>query len=94
MLDRVMGRLRNELVEHGRPEHFEQLKVFVLVQSEVLHAALACGTNTSEEALKVAIHRLRKQYRALFRQEIADTFADPTEVESELRFWRAGRRIG
>jgi DNA-directed RNA polymerase specialized sigma24 family protein len=35
---------------------------------------------------KVAIHRLRKRYRELFRQKIADTVADPAEVESELRF--------
>jgi len=34
----------------------------------------------------VAVHRLRKRYRELFRQEIADTGADPAEVESELRF--------
>jgi hypothetical protein len=31
-LDRVMERLRNEFVQHGRPEHFEQLKVFRLLQ--------------------------------------------------------------
>jgi RNA polymerase sigma-70 factor (ECF subfamily) len=34
----------------------------------------------------VAIHRLRKRYRELFREEIADTVADPGEVESELRY--------
>jgi hypothetical protein len=45
--------------------------------------------NTSEGALKVAIHRLRKRYRELFRQEIADTVADPAEVESELRYLAA-----
>jgi RNA polymerase sigma-70 factor (ECF subfamily) len=45
--------------------------------------------NTSEGALKVAIHRLRKGYRDLFRQEIADTAANPAEVESELRFLAA-----
>ena len=44
---------------------------------------------TSEGALKVAIHRLRKRYRDLFRQEIAETVADPTDVESELRFLAA-----
>jgi hypothetical protein len=32
---------------------------------------------------------LRKRYRELFRQEIADTVADPAEVESELRFLAA-----
>jgi len=86
LLDRVVERLRNEFVQHGRPEHFEQLKIFLLGQSDAPYAELAREMNTSEGALKVAIHRLRKRYRELFRQEIADTVADPAEVESELRY--------
>ncbi len=89
VLDRVVERLRDEFVQHGRPEHFERLKVFLLGQSDAPYAALALEMNTSEGALKVAIHRLRKRYRELFRQEIADTVADPAEVESELRFLAA-----
>jgi RNA polymerase sigma-70 factor (ECF subfamily) len=89
MLDRVVEKLREEFVQHGRPEHFERLKVFLLGQSETPYASLAREMNTSEGALKVAIHRLRKRYRELFRQEIADTVADPAEVESELRFLAA-----
>ena len=89
LLDRVVERLRNEFVHHGRPEHFERLKMFLLGQSDAPYAALAREMNTSEGALKVAIHRLRKRYRELFRQEIADTVADPTEVESELRYLAA-----
>jgi len=45
--------------------------------------------NTSVGALKVAIYGLRKRYRELFRQEIADIVADPAEVESELRYLAA-----
>jgi RNA polymerase sigma-70 factor (ECF subfamily) len=86
VLGRVVERLRSEFVQHGRPEHFERLKVFLLGQSDAPYAALAREMNISEGALKVAIHRLRKRYRELFRQEIADTVADPAEVESELRF--------
>ena len=89
VLDRVVERLRSEFVHHGRLEHFERLKVFLLGQSDAPYAALAREMNTSEGALKVAIHRLRKRYRELFRQEIADTVADPIEVESELRFLAA-----
>jgi RNA polymerase sigma factor (sigma-70 family) len=89
VLDRVVERLRTEFVQHGRQEHFERLKVFLLGQSDAPYAALALEMNTSEGALKVAIHRLRKRYRELFRQEIADTVADPAEVESELRFLAA-----
>src|SRR5579864_8288384 len=89
VLDRVVERLRSEFVQHGRPEHFERLKVFLLGQSEAPYAALAREMHTSEGALKVAIHRLRKRYRELFRQEIADTVVDPAEVESEIRYLAA-----
>lgn len=86
VLDRVVEKLRDEFVQHGRPEHFDRLKVFLLGKADAPYAALAREMNTSEGALKVAIHRLRKRYRDLFRQEIADTVADPAEVESELRY--------
>ena len=78
-----------EFVHHGRLDHFDRLKVFLLGQSDAPYAALAREMGTSEGALKVAIHRLRKRYRDLFRQEIADTVADPADVESELRFLAA-----
>jgi RNA polymerase sigma factor (sigma-70 family) len=89
VLDRVVERLRSEFVQHGRPEHFERLKVFLLEQSDTPYAALASEMKTSEGALKVAIHRLRKRYRELFRQEIEDLVADPADVESELRYLAA-----
>src|SRR5499427_6549679 len=85
VLDRVVEKLRDEFVQHGRPAHFERLKVFLLGQSDAPYAALAREMKTSEGALKVAVHRLRKRYRELFRQEIADTVADSADVESELR---------
>jgi RNA polymerase sigma-70 factor (ECF subfamily) len=86
VLDRAVERLRDEFVKHGRPEHFERLKVFLLSQSDAPYAAMAREMNTSEGALKVAIHRLRKRYREVFRQEIEDTVADRADVESELRY--------
>jgi RNA polymerase sigma factor (sigma-70 family) len=89
VLERVVERLRMEFVQHGRPEHFERLKLLLLGQSDAPYAELAREMNTSEGALKVAIHRLRKRYRELFRQEIADTVADPSDVESELRYLAA-----
>jgi RNA polymerase sigma-70 factor (ECF subfamily) len=89
VLDRVVERLRNEFVQHGRPEHFERLKVFLLGQSDAPYTLLAREMHTSEGALKVAIHRLRKRYRDLFRQEIAHTVADPAEAESEIRYLAA-----
>jgi RNA polymerase sigma factor (sigma-70 family) len=89
VLDRVVDRLRAEFVQHGRLDHFNRLKVFLLDQAETPYAALAREMGTSEGALKVAIHRLRKRYRDLFRREIAETVADANDVESELRYLAA-----
>jgi hypothetical protein len=44
------------------------------------------GSTREMNKSEVAIHRLRKRYPELFRQEIADTVADPAEVESELGY--------
>jgi RNA polymerase sigma factor (sigma-70 family) len=88
-LDRVIDKLRDEFVQHGRLDHFNRLKIFLLDQAETPYAALAREMGTSEGALKVAIHRLRKRYRDLFRQEIAETVSDPADVESELRYLAA-----
>src|ERR1700729_4226612 len=52
VIDRVVERLRDEFVQHGRPEHFERLKMFLLGKSEAPYAALAGEMNTSEGALK------------------------------------------
>ncbi len=40
----------------------------------------------SEGAVKVAVHRLRKRWGELLRAGVAETVADPAEVELELRY--------
>ncbi|MCC6362656.1 MAG: sigma-70 family RNA polymerase sigma factor [Bryobacterales bacterium] len=86
VLERAMNQLRREFEEDGRAEHFERLKGFLMGGAEGAYAALARELGTSEGALKVSIHRLRKRYRELFRMEIASTVADPADVEPEVRF--------
>jgi RNA polymerase sigma factor (sigma-70 family) len=89
LLDRVMGLLRSEFVEQGRLEQFNRMKPFLLGEPEAPYAAVAQQLNTSEGALKVAIHRFRKRYRELVRQEVAQTVADPADVASEIRYLAA-----
>jgi len=86
LLDRAVSCLRDEFTRHGSLGDFEKLKVFLLGQAEVPYAELAREMGASEGGLKVAIHRLRKRYRVLFQREIAETVADPAEVDSEIRF--------
>jgi RNA polymerase sigma-70 factor (ECF subfamily) len=42
-----------------------------------------------EGAIRVAVHRLRKRYRELLRDEIAQTLDDPAQVADELRSLQA-----
>jgi RNA polymerase sigma-70 factor (ECF subfamily) len=39
----------------------------------------------TEGAMKVAVHRLRRRYRELLKEEIAQTVADPADIDDELR---------
>jgi RNA polymerase sigma-70 factor (ECF subfamily) len=46
----------------------------------------------SEGAVKVAVHRLRRQFRDVVRDEIAQTVSSPEEIDDELRhLWSAVR---
>jgi DNA-directed RNA polymerase specialized sigma24 family protein len=84
LLDQVLTRLRTEMTQAGKLEQFELLK-FSLTGEQAVYADVARALQMTEAALKVAIHRLRQRYRALIRAEIAQTVADPTEVDDELR---------
>ena len=46
----------------------------------------------TEGAVRVAVHRLRRRYRELLRDEITHTLSDPAQVDEEMRavarrFW-------
>jgi RNA polymerase sigma-70 factor (ECF subfamily) len=43
----------------------------------------------TEGAVKVAVHRLRRRYRELLKEEIAHTVTSPEALEDELRELRA-----
>jgi len=49
------------------------------------YAHIAKEMGMTEGAVKVAAHRLRRRYRQLLREEIAQTMAGPEEIEAEIR---------
>jgi DNA-directed RNA polymerase specialized sigma24 family protein len=84
LLDRVLTRLRADFADAGKTDHFDALKD-ALIGDSAPYAKLAVRLRTTEGAVKVAVHRLRDQFRALLRAEIAETVTQPMEVEEELR---------
>ena len=67
-------------------ELFEALQPCLTGAEQTLaYAELATRLGTSESAVKMAIHRLRKRYGESLRAEIALTVNSPAEVEAEIR---------
>jgi RNA polymerase sigma-70 factor (ECF subfamily) len=72
--------------EHaGKPEHFAALKPWLDSGAELSQTDAARALGMTENAVKVAIHRLRARFRELIRAEVAATVNDPAEVADELR---------
>jgi RNA polymerase sigma factor (sigma-70 family) len=86
LLERVIGRLRAENDGEGKGPLFEGLKAFLMVgRGEIPYAQAAAGLGLTEGTARVAVHRLRRRYRELLREEIGQTLSDPAQVEEEMR---------
>lgn len=86
LLAEVMAQLRGEYQREGKTEIFEQLKSTLTGERRsVGYVEIASRLHSSEGAVKVAVHRLRRRYRELLRAEIAQTVASPEAVEEEIR---------
>jgi DNA-directed RNA polymerase specialized sigma24 family protein len=83
LLERSMERLR---AEAANPSHFDRLRVFLTGEAGVSYRQVADQLGMSEGALKVAVHRLRRRYGDLLREEIAETVASPEEIKEELNY--------
>jgi RNA polymerase sigma-70 factor (ECF subfamily) len=95
ILEQALARLRRELAAADKEKLFERLKG--ALEGEGLqesHARIADELGVSEQAVKVAVYRLRRRYQELLRDEIAQTVASPEEVEEELRDLFAAVRAG
>jgi RNA polymerase sigma-70 factor (ECF subfamily) len=86
LLEQVLDHLREEALAEENTGRFEILKDFLSAGSgEVSYESAAEALGLNPGAARVAVHRLRKRYRQLLREEIARTLADPALVEDELR---------
>ncbi len=86
LLDEVLRRLRSDYEQEGKTELFAALHpCLVGDRSAQPYAELAAKLGVAEGTVKAAVHRLRRRYRQLLRDEIGQTVAEPGEVDEELR---------
>jgi RNA polymerase sigma-70 factor (ECF subfamily) len=86
LLDKVMNRLAADYEAQGKGEMFNILKPCLLGERDAQpYKTLAAKLSMTEGSVKVAVYRLRQNYRTLLRAEIAGTVGDPADVDEELR---------
>ncbi len=87
VLELAHRRLRTEITRSSHPERSGRLAAYLTGdRDEAGYREVAAELGMTESAVKVAVHRLRKRYGALLREEVERTVGDPAETDGELRF--------
>jgi RNA polymerase sigma factor (sigma-70 family) len=86
LLDLTVSRLRAEFVAAGKHTGFETLKNCLMAgRGTIDYATVAKQLGTNEGAARVAVHRLRKRFREIFREEISQTLSRQADLDGELQ---------
>jgi len=86
VLTRAMDRLKAESASSDKQRLFDGLKVYLAAERDaVSYRDVAGELDMTEGAVKVAVHRLRRRYRELVREEIAQTVTTEAQVDEEIR---------
>ena len=84
--ERALHRLREECQSKSRLRLFETLSPYLAVdRTDVSYHDLATTLGIAEPAVKKQLHNLRRRYRWLLCDEVAQTVEDPNDVEAEIR---------
>ena len=87
LLGHAVDRLRRRYAQTGEESRFEVLKIFIdMADGRALpsYEQVAESLRVSIGAAKTLIHRFRKQYAVILREEIGRTVSDPAEIEEEI----------
>jgi RNA polymerase sigma factor (sigma-70 family) len=86
LLAAVLKGLEFEYQNDGKKDLFTALKQTLMGTRESQpYAELGAALGMNESAVKVAVHRLRKRYRELIREEIAGTLERSRDIEEEMK---------
>jgi len=85
VLAQAMTRLKAELTAAHKQFLFDHLKAYLTAEEDtVAYRDVAAALDMTAGAVKVAVHRLRRRYGELVREEIAQTVATAEQVDEEL----------
>jgi RNA polymerase sigma factor (sigma-70 family) len=86
VVEQALRRLREECESQGKLRAFEALRPCLGAErDDVSYSNLSHTLGVPEATVKRLVHRLRQRYRSLLRDEVAETVADPSEIDDEIR---------
>jgi RNA polymerase sigma-70 factor (ECF subfamily) len=86
LLNEAVARLAREYEAAGKASLFAALRPCLIAERGAIpYASLAAALAMSESTARVALHRLRKRFRDVFRETVADTVCSAAEAENEMR---------
>ncbi len=86
IVENAVERLSDEMRAAGKVEQFEAMRPALIGDGErVSYRAIAEALGLSENATRVAVHRVRRRCRQLVRDEVLRTIADPNDLDEEMR---------
>jgi RNA polymerase sigma-70 factor (ECF subfamily) len=86
IMAQAADRLREEYTAWGKAALFEQIKDLQPGErGERSYAEIGTSLGISEQAIKNAVHDLRRRHREILRAGIAQTVSDTNEVDEEIR---------
>lgn len=85
LLARALAQLERSMREDGKSTHFDALKPWLTAEGDTApQSDAAARLGMSIEAVKVAVHRLRKRFREAVKDEIAQTLGHAGDVNEEM----------
>jgi RNA polymerase sigma-70 factor (ECF subfamily) len=85
VLERTVDRLESEMAKANKQRLFEHLKVYLTTNKDAApYEDMAKELDMTAAAVRVAVHRLRRRYRRLLRDEISQTVGDENQIDEEM----------
>ena len=95
VVERALRQLGEECEARGRRRVFDVLSgMLASDRADVSYTNLSKKLGVPETSIKRLVHQLRQRYRALLREEVAETVEKPSDVDEELRYLCAALAAG
>jgi RNA polymerase sigma factor (sigma-70 family) len=81
----AMRQVQERYARSNKAELFRRLKPYLAGQADGSYADVAADLDMREGTVRVAVHRMRREFASALRRTIAETVEGPEDVEGELR---------